>query len=90
MHIYYYCFYKEKGILICGTGIGISIAANKCKGIRCALCHDHFTAKLTRMVYLFVCFLSSVAKISFKKISTTTPMFLLLVVEQRVLRLLLT
>ena len=30
----------EKGILICGTGIGISIAANKVKGIRCAHCHD--------------------------------------------------
>ena len=30
----------EKGILICGTGIGISITANKFKGIRCALCHE--------------------------------------------------
>ena len=39
----------EKGILICGTGIGISIAANKFNGIRCALCHDHYTAQLTRM-----------------------------------------
>ena len=38
----------EKGIVICGTGIGISIAANKCKGIRCALCHDHLTASLAR------------------------------------------
>ena len=38
----------EKGILICGTGIGISIAANKVKGIRCALCHDCFSAKATR------------------------------------------
>ncbi|GKT35916.1 putative multi-domain containing protein [Aduncisulcus paluster] len=36
------------GIVICGTGIGISIAANKVKGIRCGLCHDHFTAKLFR------------------------------------------
>ena len=36
------------GILICGTGIGISIAANKISGIRAALCHDHYTAKLTR------------------------------------------
>uniref|UniRef100_A0A6B2LQ02 Ribose 5-phosphate isomerase B n=1 Tax=Arcella intermedia TaxID=1963864 RepID=A0A6B2LQ02_9EUKA len=34
----------EKGIVLCGTGIGISIAANKIKGIRCALCHDHYTA----------------------------------------------
>lgn len=38
----------EKGILICGTGIGISIAANKVKGIRAALCHDTFSAEATR------------------------------------------
>lgn len=38
----------EKGILICGTGIGISIAANKIKGIRAALCHDTFSAQATR------------------------------------------
>ncbi|MCT4597583.1 MAG: ribose 5-phosphate isomerase B [Vallitalea sp.] len=38
----------EKGILICGTGIGISIAANKVKGIRAALCHDCFSAAATR------------------------------------------
>ncbi len=38
----------EKGILICGTGIGISITANKVKGIRCALCHDCFSAQATR------------------------------------------
>jgi len=36
------------GILICGTGIGMSIAANKFKGIRCALCGDTFSAKATR------------------------------------------
>lgn len=39
----------EKGILICGTGIGISIAANKVKGIRAALCHDVFSAEATRL-----------------------------------------
>jgi ribose 5-phosphate isomerase B len=38
----------EKGILICGTGIGISITANKIKGVRAALCHDCFSAKATR------------------------------------------
>lgn len=38
----------EKGILICGTGIGISIAANKVKGIRAAVCHDTFSAQATR------------------------------------------
>ena len=38
----------EKGILICGTGIGISITANKIKGIRAALCGDCFSAKATR------------------------------------------
>lgn len=39
----------EKGILICGTGIGISISANKINGIRAALCHDYFSAKYTRL-----------------------------------------
>ena len=39
----------EKGILICGTGIGISIAANKVKGIRAAACSDYFSAKYTRL-----------------------------------------
>ena len=38
----------EKGILICGTGIGISIAANKVPGIRCSLCCDSFSAKMSR------------------------------------------
>lgn len=35
--------------MLCGSGIGISIAANKIDGIRCALCHDHYTAKMSRM-----------------------------------------
>lgn len=39
----------EKGIVICTTGIGISITANKFKGIRCALCSDSISAKLTRL-----------------------------------------
>ena len=38
----------EKGILCCGTGIGISMAANKVKGIRCACCSDCYSAKMTR------------------------------------------
>ena len=38
----------EKGIVLCTTGIGISIAANKIKGIRCALLHDIWSAKMTR------------------------------------------
>ena len=39
----------EKGIVICTTGIGISISANKVPGIRCALCADVFSAKMTRL-----------------------------------------
>ena len=38
----------ERGIVICGTGIGISLAANKVKGIRCALCSEPYSAELTR------------------------------------------
>ena len=39
----------NKGVLVCGTGIGISIAANKIKGIRAALCADWYSAKYTRL-----------------------------------------
>ena len=38
----------ERGIVLCGTGIGVSITANKVKGIRCALCSDPLSARLTR------------------------------------------
>lgn len=38
----------DRGIVLCGTGIGISMAANKIKGIRCALCHDDYTAQMSR------------------------------------------
>jgi len=39
----------EKGIVICTTGIGISMAANKVRGVRCALCPDTLSAKMTRL-----------------------------------------
>ncbi len=39
----------DRGILICGTGIGVSIVANKVKGIRCALVHDTKSAEFTRL-----------------------------------------
>lgn len=38
----------ERGVLICGTGIGMSMAANRHPGVRAALCHDAFTAELAR------------------------------------------
>ena len=40
---------NELGILICGTGIGMSLAANKVNGIRAAACSEHFSAKYTRL-----------------------------------------
>ena len=39
----------EKGILLCGTGIGMSLAANKVKGIRAAACSDHYSVRYTRL-----------------------------------------
>ena len=39
---------NERGILICGTGIGMSMAANRIPGIRAALCHEQFTARMSR------------------------------------------
>ncbi len=39
----------ELGILVCGTGIGMSLAANKVRGIRAAACSEHFSAKYTRL-----------------------------------------
>jgi ribose 5-phosphate isomerase B len=38
----------EYGILVCGTGIGMSLAANRHRGVRAALCHDEYTARLSR------------------------------------------
>jgi ribose 5-phosphate isomerase B len=38
----------EAGVLVCGSGAGVSIAANKIRGVRAALCHDHFTARQSR------------------------------------------
>lgn len=39
----------ERGILVCSTGIGVSIVANKVKGVRCAHCHDTYCAEFTRL-----------------------------------------
>jgi ribose 5-phosphate isomerase B len=39
----------ERGIVVCGSGLGISMAAGKVKGIRAALCHDEYTARMSRL-----------------------------------------
>ena len=41
--------YEKDGILLCGTGIGMAITANKCRGIRAAVCHDNFAAERSRL-----------------------------------------
>ena len=38
----------ERGVVLCTTGIGVSMVANKVKGVRCALCHEALSAELTR------------------------------------------
>jgi len=38
----------ERGVIVCGTGLGIAMAANKVRGCRAAPCHDHYTAEMTR------------------------------------------
>lgn len=38
----------ERGVLVCGTGLGVAIAANKVDGVRAVTCHDHFTASMAR------------------------------------------
>ena len=66
----------DRAILICGTGIGVSIVANKVKGVRCALCHNVFTAKLSREHNDSNCIAMGARVVDFDEILQMTNAFL--------------